>query len=62
VLASTRIGAKEGWSLFEKMQAIAKWAGTALPTTLREHEMLAAIIYADATDSAGYLLEQPTAA
>jgi hypothetical protein len=55
-------GAKEGWSLFEKMQAISKWALTAVATTRREAEMLAAIVYADATDSAGDLLEQPTAA
>ena len=37
-------GAKEGWSLYEKMQDIVKWAGTAIATTLREHEMLAAIV------------------
>jgi|tagenome__1003787_1003787.scaffolds.fasta_scaffold18398253_1 hypothetical protein len=40
---------------------IEEWAQTALASTRREHEMLAAILYAGAT-SDGTLLHQPHAA
>jgi hypothetical protein len=58
----SKIWFSEDVTLFDEMFAIAKWALTAVATTRREAEMLAAIVYADATDSAGDLLEQPTAA
>ena len=40
---------------------IEEWAQTAVATTRREHEMLAAILYAGATSDGG-LLAQPNAA
>jgi hypothetical protein len=39
-------GAKESWSLFEKMKAIEDWSKTGVPVSRREQEQLAAIDFA----------------
>jgi hypothetical protein len=39
--------AREGWRLYNKMEAIVEWAKTADAKTPRVHEQLAAIAYAN---------------